>query len=51
VRCSSCIRRRPGGAVCALDISLTGVYGWLQGGDQYGVLLGLSPKFKLWDTD
>jgi len=36
---------------CSLDISLTGVYGWLQGGDQYGVLLGLSPKFRLWDTD
>jgi hypothetical protein len=35
----------------ALDVSLTGVYGWLQGGDQYGVLIGLSPKFRLWDTD
>jgi hypothetical protein len=35
---------------CALEVSLTGVYGWLHGGDQYGVLLGISPKFKLWDS-
>ena len=32
----------------SLQLSLVGVYGWLAGGDQYGVLLGVSPKFRLW---
>ena len=32
----------------ALQLSVVGVYGWLSGGDQYGVLFGISPKFRLW---
>ncbi|HEX7408212.1 MAG TPA: hypothetical protein VF515_11270 [Candidatus Binatia bacterium] len=31
-----------------LELSVTGLYGWLAGGDQYGVLFGFSPKFHLW---
>ena len=31
-----------------LDLSIVGVRGWLDGGDQWGVLLGISPKFHLW---
>ena len=31
-----------------LDLSVVGVYGWLRGGDQYGVLLGITPRVHLW---
>ena len=31
-----------------LEFSVTALYGWLAGGDQYGVLFGFSPKFRLW---
>ena len=31
-----------------LDISITGLRGWLRGGDQYGVLFGITPRFALW---
>jgi hypothetical protein len=31
-----------------LDISLVGLVGFLPGGDHEGVLLGISPKLKLW---
>ena len=31
-----------------LDLSVSALYGWLDGGDRYGVLLGVSPKFRLW---
>ena len=31
-----------------LDLSIVGLRGWLSGGDQYGALLGISPKFRLW---
>jgi hypothetical protein len=31
-----------------LDLSLTAVALGLGGGDRYGVLLGVSPKFRLW---
>jgi len=31
-----------------LDLSVVGLRGWLSGGDQYGVLFGVSPKFRLW---
>jgi len=31
-----------------LEMSVVGLYGWLAGGDQFGVLFGISPKFKLW---
>lgn len=31
-----------------LELSIVGLYGWLRGGDQYGVLFGFSPKFRLW---
>jgi hypothetical protein len=30
-----------------LDLSVTAMVGWLAGGDRYGVLLGVSPKFQL----
>jgi hypothetical protein len=32
-----------------LDVSLTGLLGVLAGGDRYGILLGVSPKFALFD--
>src|SRR5262249_30660389 len=31
-----------------LEVSLIGLYGALHGGDQWGVLFGVSPKFRLW---
>jgi len=31
-----------------LDLSIVGLRGWLRGGDQWGILFGISPKFKLW---
>lgn len=31
-----------------LELSVVGLYGWLGGGDRYGVLFGISPKFRLW---
>jgi hypothetical protein len=31
-----------------LDLSLVGLYGLLGDGDRYGVLFGLSPKFRIW---
>lgn len=31
-----------------LDISVTGLRGWLRGGDQYGILFGITPRFTLW---
>ncbi|HXQ22719.1 MAG TPA: hypothetical protein VN812_13665 [Candidatus Acidoferrales bacterium] len=31
-----------------LELSIVGLYGWLSGGDRYGVLFGFSPKFRLW---
>lgn len=31
----------------SLDLSLTGLAGFLRGGDRYGVLLGFSPKLRL----
>ncbi len=31
----------------ALDVSLVGLVGFLQGSDRYGVLLGISPKLRL----
>jgi hypothetical protein len=31
-----------------LDLSLTGLVGFLRGGDRGGVLFGISPKFPLW---
>jgi hypothetical protein len=34
-------------ALDALDISLLGLVGFLQGSDRYGVLLGVSPKLRL----
>jgi hypothetical protein len=33
-----------------LDISLVGLYGLMGDGDRYGLLLGLSPKFRLWGS-
>jgi len=30
-----------------LDLSLVGLWGFLAGGDRYGLLLGISPKFRL----
>jgi hypothetical protein len=36
------------GVTDSLDISLVGLAGFLPGGDHEGVLLGISPKFKLW---
>jgi len=32
-----------------LDLSLTGLLGWLAGGDRYGILLGVSPKLALFN--
>jgi len=32
----------------ALQLSLIAVYGWLGGGDRYGILLGVAPRFRLW---
>jgi hypothetical protein len=32
----------------ALELSIVGLHGWLPGGDQWAVLLGVSPKFRLW---
>ena len=32
----------------AIELSVVGLYGWLSGGDRYGVLFGFSPKFRLW---
>jgi hypothetical protein len=32
----------------SLQLSVVGLYGWLPGGDQYGLLFGVSPKFRLW---
>ena len=32
----------------ALDVSLIGLVGVPPGDDRYGVLLGFSPKFRLW---
>jgi len=31
-----------------LELSVTGLRGWLAGGDQWGILLGVAPKFRLW---
>ena len=31
-----------------LELSLVAVGGLLAGGDRYGLLLGVSPKFALW---
>jgi hypothetical protein len=31
-----------------LDLSVVVLRGWLSGGDQWGVLFGVSPKFRLW---
>lgn len=31
-----------------LELSVVGLYGWLSGGDRYGVLFGFSPKFRFW---
>lgn len=31
-----------------LDLSLTGLWGFLDGGDRAGLILGLSPKISLW---
>lgn len=36
------------GVTDQLDISLVGLAGFLSGGDHEGVLVGISPKFKLW---
>jgi hypothetical protein len=33
----------------ALELSLVGLAGILAGGDRYGVLLGISPKLRLFD--
>jgi hypothetical protein len=32
----------------AIELSVVGLHGWLPGGDQWGLLLGVSPKFRLW---
>lgn len=32
----------------SLEFSVVALYGWLSGGDQYGILFGISPKFQLW---
>jgi hypothetical protein len=37
--------------VDALELSLVVLAGILSGGDRYGVLLGISPKFRLFDSD
>jgi hypothetical protein len=34
----------------ALDLSIVGLWGFLQGSDRYGALLGVSPKFRLFGT-
>jgi hypothetical protein len=34
-----------------LDLSLTGVFGILPGGDRYGALLGFSPHFGVWNPE
>jgi hypothetical protein len=34
-------------ALPSLDLSLTGLWGFLDGSDRYGLLLGVSPKFHL----
>jgi hypothetical protein len=31
----------------SLDLSVTGLFGFLSGSDKYGVLLGVSPKLRL----
>jgi hypothetical protein len=31
-----------------LDLSIVALAGFLSGGDHEGLLLGVSPKFKLW---
>jgi hypothetical protein len=31
-----------------LDLSVVGLFGFLPGGDQAGILFGVSPKFQLW---
>ena len=31
-----------------LELSIVGLRGWLSGGDRWGMLLGISPKFRLW---
>lgn len=31
-----------------VDLSVSGLRGWLRGGDQYGVLFGITPRFTLW---
>jgi hypothetical protein len=34
----------------SLDLSVVGLWGFLAGSDRYGVLLGVSPKFRFWGT-
>ena len=31
-----------------LEVSVVGLGGFLNGGDRWGVLLGVSPTFRLW---
>jgi hypothetical protein len=31
-----------------LDVSITALRGWLPGGDQYAVLIGVTPRFRVW---
>jgi hypothetical protein len=36
------------GGVDQFEDAAVGLCGWLSGGDRYGVLFGISPKFRLW---
>jgi hypothetical protein len=33
-----------------LDLSVVGIYGFLEGDDHYGVLFGMDPKIRLFDA-
>jgi hypothetical protein len=34
-----------------VDLSLTGIFGLLPGGDRYGALFGFSPHFGVWNPE